>query len=184
MNLSNQFLAASPKLDQTNFERALIYICQHDHTGAMGLVINQPTRSPVTELFEQLEIRYPSSFSQKQYLYEGGPVSPDTGFVLHTPIGNWDSVYAVGNHMGLTTSKDILEALVQGKGPEQWLITLGHAGWGAAELEAEIADDDWLVIPGNDSLLFDTPAKERWKSALATIGIHNPSQLISYAGNA
>ena len=185
MNLSNKFLIASPALDNTSFERAVVYVCQHDHTGTMGLVINHVTREPVLELFKQFDIQYQGQEAQKQqYLYAGGPVRPESGFIIHSPIGSWDSSYAVGESLAITTSQDILAAVAEDKGPDQWLITLGHVGWEAEQLEGEIKSGDWLIAETNDDFIFNTPVNKRWQTALASIGVVNPLALSTFSGRA
>lgn len=184
MNLTNQFLIATPTLDGSDFERAVIYICQHDHTGAMGLIINRATNSAIEEIFNQLEIKFTEDSPYQQRIFAGGPVHPENGFVIHSPIGEWDSSYAVGKSLAITTSRDILKALANNQGPTRWMITLGHAGWTPGQLEGEINRNDWLVAGENEALIFDTPVDARWETALSSIGIKDISQLSHFSGHA
>lgn len=184
MNLTNQFLIATPVLSESEFKRTIIYVCQHDHTGAMGLVINRATDSRINEIFDQLEIKFINDSPHKARVFAGGPVQPENGFVIHSPIGKWDSSYPVGDSLAITSSRDILKALANNDGPERWMITLGHAGWTTGQLEDEIIRNDWLVAKSSDKLIFDTPVNLRWESALASIGIKDHTQLSHFSGKA
>jgi putative transcriptional regulator len=95
----------------------------------------------------------------------------DRGFVLHAPAGNWQSTLRVAGHIGLTTSKDILEAVGRGEGPAQLLVTLGYAGWSAGQLEHELSQNAWLTVEARDAILFDTPAEERLPAAMELLGV-------------
>ncbi|MEA2094025.1 MAG: YqgE/AlgH family protein, partial [Pseudomonadota bacterium] len=106
-----------------------------------------------------------------QLIYMGGPVQNDRGFVLHEPVGNWEATLKITNDTGITSSRDILEAIACGEGPEKSIITLGYAGWGAGQLEQELAANAWLSGPANTRIVFDTPFEQRWEAAAALIGV-------------
>lgn len=106
-----------------------------------------------------------------QPVYMGGPVQNDRGFVLHEPVGNWEATLQVTDSIGLTSSRDILEAIAQGSGPEHALISLGYAGWGAGQLEEELAANAWLNGPASSKIVFETPSEQRWTAAAALIGV-------------
>lgn len=181
-SLQNQFLIAMPLLQDPNFNGSVTYLCQHNEEGAMGIVFNKPSGILLDEVLEQLSYETGGQHSDRAVL-QGGPVQLDRGFVLHNDGQDWESSYSVTDTMRLTTSKDILKAIADGEGPEQFLIALGYAGWGSGQLEEEIANNAWLTCDSNSQILFETPNNQKYQKALASIGI-DPSQLASKAGHA
>jgi putative transcriptional regulator len=134
------------------------------------------------EIFTQMELEDQSTHGD-QVVMSGGPVQPERGFVLHTGEGSWQSTLQVSADISLTASRDIIAALAEGTGPKQWLITLGYAGWGEGQLEAEIAANSWLTVPANSHIMFNTPLEERWVAAAQTLGI-DVNLISSTAGHA
>ena len=169
--LSNHFLIAMPSLADGNFSRSVTYICEHDDKGSLGITINRPSDILLEEIFQQLEIPCSQPHISQQPVYVGGPVQQDRGFLLHSPVGNWDSSLQVTENIAVTTSKDILEAIARGEGPEQVIIALGYAGWGPGQLEHEMSENAWLSCPANEQILFHTPAEKRWEQAAMLLGI-------------
>ena len=169
--LTNQFLIAMPNLLDPNFFHSVTYICEHNENGAMGIVINQPVDLTLGELITQIGTDRAPSDLFDQSVYRGGPVETERGFVLHQPIGDWDSTLPITDVIGISTSNDIIEAIAAGNGPKQCLVALGYAGWGAGQLEQEMADNAWLSGPADPEILFRTPDAERWKAAAASLGI-------------
>ena len=107
----------------------------------------------------------------------------DRGFVLHTPLGEWQSTLAVSAEIGLTTSKDILQAVARGEGPRQMLVTLGYAGWAPGQLEHELAQNAWLTVQAKPEVIFDLPAEERLPAAMSLLGV-DYAKLSEVAGHA
>ena len=170
-NLTNQLLIAMPNLMDGNFSRSVTYICEHNENGALGITINRPSDIPLGEIFQQLQISCDDTRISQRSIFIGGPVQQDRGFLLHTPVGNWDASMRVTDNIAVTTSKDILQAIAAGNGPEQVIITLGYAGWGAGHLEYEMSENAWLSCPANEQILFHTPADKCWEAAAKLLGI-------------
>lgn len=170
-NLTNHFLIAMPTLMDGNFSQSVTYICEHDQKGSLGITINRPSDIQLGEIFEQLDIQCSDPEISQQTVYIGGPVQQDRGFLLHSPAGNWDSSLQVTDDISVTTSKDILEAIARGEGPEQVIIALGYAGWAAGQLEYEMSENAWLSCPANQQILFHTPVEKRWDEAAKLLGI-------------
>ena len=171
-SLQNYFLVAMPALSDSFFHRSVVYVCEHDENGAMGLIINRPTKVLLEELFSHLEIHNPSEHIKDTAVLFGGPVQKNQGMVLHDQHDQqWKSTLQLTDGIFLTTSTDILEALGTDIGPEHALVTLGFAGWSAGQLEQEISENSWLTVPATEGLLFDTPADERWEAAAKLIGV-------------
>lgn len=181
--LTNQFLIAMPGLLDPNFFHSVTYICEHNQNGAMGIVINQPVELTIGELMEQMGEPIANTDIVESTVFRGGPVDIERGFVLHRPVGNWQSTMPVTNEIGVTTSNDIITAMANKEGPDDFLIALGYAGWGAGQLEAEIRDNSWLNCPGDPKILFETAVPQRWEAAAALIGI-DIHQITGDAGHA
>lgn len=178
--LKHQFLISMPHLHDPNFDGALTYICDHNEHGAMGVIINRPLGISLGEIFEQLQL---DGANRIETVYAGGPVQIDRGFVIHRPKGPWQATLAIDEGIYLTTSKDILVACAQHEGPKDMLVALGYAGWGAGQLENEIANNYWLNCPADEEILFHTPSEKRLEAAVAKLGI-SLAQLAPQAGHA
>jgi putative transcriptional regulator len=170
-SLSNHFLIAMPALTDPNFHHTATFICEHNDGGALGLVINRPLDMRLGDILDHMEIEVVHGDAAQQPVYMGGPVQNDRGFVLHEPLGDWEATLKVTDDTGVTSSRDILEAIARGEGPERSFITLGYAGWGAGQLEEEIAANAWLSGPASTRIVFETPYEQRWQAAAALIGI-------------
>jgi putative transcriptional regulator len=189
INLTGHFLIAMPALTDPYFSKSVTFICSHSEDGAMGVVINRPTDLTYDALFEKINLELnDSKIAQKPVLY-GGPVQPDRGFVLHEPNGvEWDSSITIAENTSLTTSKDILEAVSKGSGPEKMLLTLGYAGWTPGQLEQEIAQNAWLSVQAKDvnalhQILYDMHHEQKLDATMALLGI-NFGMLSDEAGHA
>jgi putative transcriptional regulator len=181
--LRDHFLLAMPRLAEGIFSQSITYICEHGESGAMGIVINRPLELSVGEIFEHLQISAQQDFSAVPVM-AGGPVQVDHGFVLHRYCDtNWDASLKVTPEITLTTSRDILRAIARGEGPPDHLIALGYAGWGAGQLEQELAENSWLTLPGNSDVIFSTPPDRRLGAAAALLGI-DMNLISSQAGHA
>ncbi len=183
MNLTNQFLIAMPGMEDPNFDHTVIYVCEHSERGAMGVVINRPTDLTLERLFDKIDLHLEIAPWRDEPVLYGGPVQTERGFVLHAPAGEYDSTLAVAEGIGLTTSKDVLEAVAEGTGPERMLVTLGYSGWGAGQLEKELANNGWLTVAADPHVIFDTPPQERFDAALKLLGV-DPMYLAGQAGHA
>lgn len=169
--LTNHFLIAMPGLGDPNFARTVTLICEHSSQGAMGLVINRPTDLSLSDVLEQMEIEKTGTTRLEMPVHLGGPVQNNRGFVVHEPLGHWESTLPITDTLGVSTSRDILVALVQNRGPDRCFLALGYAGWSAGQLEREIADNAWLSGPADNTILFDTPAAARWSAAAHLLGV-------------
>ncbi len=184
VDLSQQLLLAMPGKVAGNLANTVIYVCEHTEHGALGLVINRPTDITVGDLLKRIDLDLSLEIGpvQDAPVFFGGPVQTDRGFVLHAPVGGYNSSIQLGD-IALTTSRDVLQDVAQGKGPAQLLITLGYAGWGAGQLESEMAQNAWLNVASTNDILFTTPFDERYNVALAQLGIDS-SMLTGEAGHA
>jgi putative transcriptional regulator len=181
--LNNQFLIAMPGMDDPNFAQTVTLVCEHSARGALGIIINRPLTMDLGEVFEQLGLDASQSRVSHQSVLLGGPVQTDRGFVLHSPGEGFESTLPVSDKLHLTTSRDILDALASGRGPERAIVALGYAGWEAGQLDDEMARNAWLTVPVDENLLFDVPAEDRWQAAGRLLGI-NLLHLSSDAGHA
>ena len=169
--LNNHFLIAMPALADPNFSHTVSYICEHTSQGAMGVVINRPTDLVLGDLLEQLNIEAGDEEIARTPIYQGGPVQIDRGFILHQPLGDWDSTLPVTEEIGLTMSQDIIEAIAHGMGPKKYHIALGYAGWDEGQLEEELLSNAWLSGPADKVIVFDEPVERRWQAAASALGV-------------
>ena len=176
--LGNRLLVALPSLHDPHFARTVAMVCQHDGEGAMGVVINRASEYTLGEVFRQMGIDSDDAGLNARPVLAGGPVHPERGFVLHDGGREWDSTLAIADGLYVTTSRDVLEAMARGEGPRQALVALGCAGWGAGQMEQEVVDDSWLLVPAMREVLFDLPLDQRWQAAAGSIGV----DLAHYAG--
>lgn len=173
INLRDQFLISMPHMTDQLFSHTLIYICEHDEQGAMGLVINQPMDLHFKDILGQLDIQVEGLKHPQMSIYAGGPVQVERGFVLHTPAPTrWLSTHTLNERLMLSTSLDILKAIALGEGPRECLIALGYSGWGAGQLEREMSLNAWLSCPADLDILFAVDASKRLSAAAASLGVN------------
>jgi putative transcriptional regulator len=201
--LSHHFLIAMPGLEDPTFAKSVVYVCEHSERGAMGLIINKPGDLSLKHLFDKVELPLHRQDLLQSNVLHGGPVQTERGFVLHDPVFEKDSVdsenssaeaaatpnsiYAstlsVPGGLAMTTSKDVLEAMANGSGPQRVVVTLGYASWGEGQLESEIGENSWLTVPADPAVIFDTPIEQRYDKALGLLGLQ-AWMLSSEAGHA
>ena len=187
IDLTNQFLIAMPGMGGEAFEGSVVYLCEHNEKGALGLVINKPIDIKLKNLFEKIELRLDREELAEQPVYFGGPVQTERGFVLHDKRGGdtvpYNSTLSVPGGLDMTTSKDVLEALADGSGPPRVLVTLGYSGWNAGQLEDELGRNGWLTVDADPAVIFDTPIEKRYERAVGLLGF-DPRMLSQEAGHA
>ncbi|CAN5426697.1 YqgE/AlgH family protein [soil metagenome] len=187
LNLANHFLIAMPSMLDPVFGGTVVYLCEHNAEGALGVIINKTKDMTMDILFERIDLALEiipnrAPIDKKPVMF-GGPVQVERGFVLHAPVGEFSSMMAVTSEIALTTSKDILEAVAVGAGPERILVTLGCSGWGAGQLEQEIIKNGWLTVRAEPSIIFELPIEKRFSAAMKLLGI-DPMMLAGEAGHA
>ncbi len=176
-HLANQFLIAMPGMVDDNFAGSVVYLCDHTENGAMGLVINRPTDVNLGTLFNKIDLQLEIQPTANEPVYFGGPVQTDRGFVLHeqADLPQYSSSLRIPGGLAMTTSKDVLEAVVAGAGPKRFLMTLGYAGWSAGQLEDEIARNGWLNVSAPTEeiahIIFDTLDEYKYQNVLGLLGI-------------
>jgi putative transcriptional regulator len=181
-NLTNHFLIAMPGLQDAVFARSVVYVCEHNEHGALGLVINKPCDIDMKRLFEKVDLPLHRQDLSNAPVFQGGPVQTERGFVLHEHFfadvdKPAESVYAstltIPGGLEMTTSKDVLEALSSGAGPRKVLVSLGYAAWGEGQLESELSDNSWLTVVASNNIIFDTPVAQRYDQALLLLGFES-----------
>ena len=186
IDLSNQFLIAMPGMADEAFSGSVVYMCEHNEQGALGLVINKPIALTLGNLFEKVELSLPHEELAALSVFFGGPVQTERGFVLHEPLdakaGQFNATLVVPGGLSMTTSRDVLEALANGAGPKRVLVTLGYGGWAAGQLEEEIGRNGWLTVEASPGIIFDTPGEQRYEGALRLLGV-DPRMLSQQAGH-
>ena len=183
MLLTDHFLIAMPEADGSFFSKSLIYIADHSERGAFGLMINRPIDLNLGSFFEKVDIPASASALAKQPVFFGGPVQQNRGFILHHPAGDWQSSFKINSKVSLTTSRDILHSMANEGLPSKLILALGYAGWGAGQLEQELARNAWLSVPASVSILFDLPSEEKLPAAMKSLGV-DWGNFVSQAGHA
>lgn len=182
-SLNNQLLIAMPGMEDPNFSTTVTLVCEHNADGALGIVINRPLNLDLGGLFAQLDLEDADTGILTRPVFDGGPVAKERGFVLHRPVDTFESSVAVSAEVQLTLSRDVLDSMAAGSGPEQSLVALGYAGWEAGQLEAEMLGNTWLSVPATPEIIFDVPSDERWHTAAGSLGV-DLSRLAPHAGHA
>ncbi len=201
INLAHHFLIAMPGLEDEAFSRSVVYLCEHNERGALGLVINKPSDLKLPSLFAKVDLPLRREDLSESPVFVGGPVHTERGFVLHEqqtadeitfadmqaiPLTSniegalpvmqeqksfYQSSLTIPGGLEMTTSKDVLEALSSGSGPRKVLISLGYSSWGQGQLESELAENSWLHVGADAAVIFDTPVELRYSKALALLGL-------------
>ena len=182
-SLTNQLLIAMPGMADPNFSTTVTLICEHNDDGALGIVINRPLDLKLAGLFEQLDVSDPDPATANYPVLMGGPVGSERGFVLHDPGGTYENSLAVSDVIHLTLSRDVIDAMATGNGPNKSLVALGYAGWQPGQLESEMLANSWLNVPASADIVFDAPFDKRWTLAAQTLGI-DISRISPDAGHA
>ena len=183
INLTDHFLIAMPAMVDPYFAKSLVYVAEHSDQGTLGVIVNRPIDMTLAALFQRIELPFVSGTLADLPVFFGGPVQTDRGFVLHRPLGTWQSTLAVNAEIGLTTSRDVLQSVGQAGHPGDLVVTLGYSGWASGQLEHEISQNAWLTVPADPRILFELPYEERLPSALELLGI-DLANLAGQAGHA
>ena len=183
VNLTGHFLIAMPTLEDPYFSGALVFLCEHNENGALGVIVNRPIDMDLTSLFEKIDLTMSEDTLGNLPVYFGGPVQIDRGFVLHRPLGQWQSTMKINASVGFTSSRDVLSSVAEASDPKEIIVCLGYAGWGAGQLESELAQNSWLTVAASDAILFDMPPEARLPAAMKALGI-SFAQLSDVAGHA
>ena len=180
INLTHHFLIAMPGLEDETFAKSVVYLCEHSERGALGLVINKPSDINLQSLLQKVDLDLRRQDLTDTPVFQGGPVQTERGFVLHDAMqadsekpedSGYSSTLSIPGGLEMTTCNDVLEALSTGAGPRRVLVTLGYASWGEGQLESELAENTWLTVGADPSVIFDTPIGQRWDRALGLLGL-------------
>jgi len=184
-SLEHHFLIAMPQLRDPNFNGSVTYLWKHDQEGALGVVINRPARLSMTDLLDELKIEIDPTVAARlagKKVMTGGPVESGKGFILHPAGHEWGYTMSVNDDVSITMSRDILQAIARGEGPEQYIVALGCAGWDAGQLDREIVENAWLTVPADPAILFSSDYGNIATAAAGILGV-SLSQLSSLTGH-
>lgn len=195
--LRNHFLISMPNAElhadsgDDYFTNSVVYLCDHTEKGCSGIVINKTSDMTFGKLFGKIHIPLERTDLADTPIYDGGPVDTNKGFILHHTVGNkkgetpYESSLDIQEmDLQLTSSKDIIEDISGGKGPNPLLMVMGYAAWQGGQLEDEIAANLWLTVPADSDVIFHTPVWRRYSKALSLLGLHEPWAVVPQAGNA
>jgi len=179
ITLQHHFLVAMPTLEDHNFSKSVVYLCEHSEEGAMGLIVNKPLQVSLGNVLQHLNLEPKNDTIATQPVMMGGPVGQENGFVLHTPSSSDNKE----DDIVVTSSKETLRSIANDNGPSQYVVTLGYAGWHENQLEEELTNNDWLIAPFHPDIIFNTPVEQRWFRAANLLGI-DINQLSHQTGHA
>lgn len=182
-SMCNHLLIAMPGMADPNFSTTVTLICEHGDEGALGIVINKPLLLKLGDVFKQLDLTDVDSAAAAKAVLDGGPVGAERGFVLHDSSHSYENSIKVSDGINLTFSRDVLDLMAAGNGPEKSLVALGYAGWGAGQLEDEMLANSWLSVAATPDIVFEQPFDQRWAAAARTLGI-DITQIAPGAGHA
>ncbi|MCP4712045.1 MAG: YqgE/AlgH family protein [Planctomycetes bacterium] len=181
------FIVASTQLKDPNFENTVVFMLEHnDEEGALGLVINRKSNVELDTVLSEMRLEIPDviiNIDEHPPLLCGGPVSPERGWILHTTDWSGPETRPVVEDLSVTSSLDILKAIISGTGPKKYRFCLGYAGWGPHQLIGEIKTGAWINVPCSADLVFDTPLDKIWTTSLERLGI-DPAKLVAMVGDA
>lgn len=187
--LTSNLLIAMPNLKDNYFAESVILICDHDETGAMGLIINRPLDIKVSDVLQEMKIKNDDPSLRKMPMLSGGPLETEKGFILHymddcVTSRDWDTSMIINENLAVTTSDDIIFAIAKGVSPSPFVVTLGYCEWESGQLEDELINNDWLLAPADLDIIFNVPHMQKWRECTYTIGIDEISNLATYTGHA
>jgi putative transcriptional regulator len=168
--LTGSFLISTPRMPDPRFSEQVLYICAHSHEGTMALVVNRPNLFlSLDEILRGANLTVPDK--KMPQVYSGGPVEPTSACILFSSDYQAEQQLAISSTVSLSREAKLLEDIARGQGPEKYLFLLGYAGWGPGQLEQELIAEGWLVVPGDDAIIFDVPDEEKWQRAALLYGI-------------
>ncbi len=171
-SMKGHILISMPHLTDPYFGRSLVFICEHDENGAMGLIINKSFEDEsVKEIFPTLIVNDDAISEVISPVHFGGPVDLERGFLLHSADFLTDETIQVNAEFSLTSNSTIIDAIKAGDGPQYFKMLLGYAGWGKGQLEREIENGDWLFQEVTPDFVFKGNEQEKWQSAMQSFGI-------------
>jgi len=183
ISLKNHLLIAMPNMHNRAFDRTVTLVCVNDDKGSFGITINRPIKITIGDVFQQLDLSTENSDLNEKLALSGGPVDSAQGFVLHDTDKRWNSTMRISDELAVTSSRDILEDIINGDGPDNFILTLGCANWAPQQLEEEMMSNAWLTCPAKNSIVFDLPYKQRWEAAADSMGV-DLSRMSSSIGHA
>lgn len=170
--LEGKLLVATPLLQGSCFEKSVIYVCAHNDTGAMGILVNHTLNNlRCGDVLSQVGIKPSEITCGNSPVYFGGPVESAKGFILHTSDYFGSSTQIMHDNISLTSTLDILQDIALGKGPHKRILALGCAGWAPGQIEKEMKENSWIAVPANESIVFDVNDMDKWQQAIDLLGI-------------
>jgi putative transcriptional regulator len=172
-SVAPSFLLSMPQLDDPNFRRTVVLLCQHSSEGAWGLVLNRPTGTPASQA---VKLDPPVDRDNGLQLWVGGPVEPERGCILMGQDPHDDDAVQVCDGLFISGSAALLRRLLDDDMPPRTKLLMGYAGWGPGQLDEELLASAWLIGAVETDLVFDVDAEQMWETAIRRLGA-DPSAL-------
>lgn len=179
-SLAPSLLMSMPQLKDQNFNRSVILLCEHGGEGAFGLVLNQLTETPASQV---VRLTPPLAADSGLELWIGGPVEPERGWILMGAEPREVESVCVCEGLYLSTSPNLLRRLLKQPPPSRTRLLAGYAGWGAGQLDAELSASAWLTTQVDLDIIFNTPVADMWERAIRRMGV-DPALLQMGSGEA
>ncbi len=168
--VTGSFLVSTRQMPDPRFAKLVVYICSHTGEGAMGVVINKP--NPILTMADVFKgTNLPTPETALPAVYSGGPVDPESAFILYDAAYKTENQLEITPTVSLSRETKVLEDIAFGRGPERYLFLLGYTGWAPGQLESELREDGWLIVPASNEILFDMDDQEKWQAAAGQLGI-------------
>lgn len=183
ISLSGQLLVAMPHMEDPRFARSVVYMCAHSDDGAMGFVVNRLIDNMRFDtLMDQLGLETKDARPDLP-IHFGGPIEASRGFVLHSTDLVQEATLVIEEDIALTATTEMLKTIAEGEGPQHCVLALGYASWSPGQLDQEIQDNGWLLVPADQQLVFGADNEAKWEGAMTKLGI-DLSLLSTDAGHA
>ncbi len=184
-SLSGKVLIATPSLNESIFERSLIFICAHDGDGAAGVIFNKPNAIITNKgIYDAFDLKRRFKVNKKYTIYTGGPAESEKLFILSASKEQETNFVKVPELTLYTNAEGFLLDVINSKNQDKFLICKGFCGWSAGQLEQEINENSWIVTDVDFKTIFAGKPAPKWEKLIKKVGIKNPDRLVSYSGHA
>lgn len=166
-SLAPSLLLSMPQLQDPNFARTVVLLCEHAPDGAFGLVLNRPTEVPAEQA---VRLEPPLDTTSDLRLWIGGPVEPQRGWILLGEAPPGLDARRIVDGVYLSSSPLLLRRVLEDALAPRARVLAGYAGWGPGQLDDELAESSWLIADIQPDLVFDVDPSQMWETALRRLG--------------
>ena len=169
--LAPGFLLATPTLLDPNFVRTVVLMFHHDERGALGIVVNRPTKRKLGEVLKAANLDTPDRTIHDLPIMAGGPVLTEAGWLIFEGDDPLGQSFDLGDGLRATGSIEVFKKVIERPTVGRILFALGYAGWAPGQLDSEMEAGAWQPCPLDRAMLFDVACEERWRRCYLSMGI-------------